>query len=142
MHLAKYNYKLFKGRWGISITIYGEVIEKKVFKEDCIVVRDNIYLSFSKDPLIKNELFCEEDRNAIFKALNMVAEDIVLHTQCHDGIVIQICSLQYDVCCYQEEAMVVAMLNWCSQVFGFKLENIESIFDNSLNKYVFEFSAY
>ena len=115
---------------------------EKGFKEDCIVVRDNIYLSFSKDPLIKNELFCEEDRNAIFKALNMVAEDIVLHTQCHDGIVIQICSLQYDVCCYQEEAMVVAMLNWCSQVFGFKLENIESIFDNSLNKYVFEFSAY
>ncbi len=105
-------------------------------------MRDNIYLSFSKDPLIKNELFCEEDRNAIFKALNMVAEDIELHTQCHDGIVIQICSLQYDVCCYQEEAMVVAMLNWCSQVFGFKLENIESIFDNSLNKYVFEFSAY
>ena len=98
--MEKYNYKLFKGRWGISITIYGEVIEKKVFKEDCIVVRDNIYLSFSKDPLIKNELFCEEDRNAIFKALNMVAEDIVLHTQCHDGIVIQICSLQYDVCCY------------------------------------------
>ncbi len=140
--MEKYNYKLFKGRWGISITIYGEVIEKKVFKEDCIVVRDNIYLSFSKDPLIKNELFCEEDRNAIFKVLNMVAEDIVLHTQCHDGIVIQICSLQYDVCCYQEEAMVVAMLNWCSQVFGFKLENIESIFDNSLNKYVFEFSAY
>ena len=140
--MEKYNYKLFKGRWGISITIYGEVIEKKVFKEDCIVVRDNIYLSFSKDPLIKNELFCEEDRNAIFKELNMVAEDIVLHTQCHDGIVIQICSLQYDVCCYQEEAMVVAMLNWCSQVFGFKLENIESIFDNSLNKYVFEFSAY
>ncbi len=140
--MEKYNYKLFKGRWGISITIYGEVIEKKVFKEDCIVVRDNIYLSFSKDPLIKNELFCEEDRNAIFKALNMVVEDIVLHTQCHDGIVIQICSLQYDVCCYQEEAMVVAMLNWCSQVFGFKLENIESIFDNSLNKYVFEFSAY
>lgn len=140
--MEKYNYKLFKGRWGISITIYGEVIEKKIFKEDCIVVRDNIYLSFSKDPLIKNELFCEEDRNAIFKALNMVAEDIVLHTQCHDGIVIQICSLQYDVCCYQEEDMVVAMLNWCSQVFGFKLENIESIFDNSLNKYVFEFSAY
>lgn len=140
--MEKYTYKWFKGRWGISITIYGEVIEKKVFKEDCIVVRDNIYLSFSKDPLIKNELFCEEDRNAIFKALNMVAEDIVLHTQCHDGIVIQICSLQYDVCCYQEEAMVVAMLNWCSQVFGFKLENIESIFDNSLNKYVFEFSAY
>ena len=140
--MEKYNYKLFKGRWGISITICGEVIEKKVFKEDCIVVRDNIYLSFSKDPLIKNELFCEEDRNAIFKALNMVAEDIVLHTQCHDGIVIQICSLQYDVCCYQEEAMVVAMLNWCSQVFSFKLENIESIFDNSLNKYVFEFSAY
>lgn len=140
--MEKYNYKLFKGRWGISITIYGEVIEKKVFKEDCIVVRDNIYLSFSKDPLIKNELFCEEDRNAIFKALNMVAEDIVSNTQCHDGIVIQICSLQYDVCCYQEEAMVVAMLNWCSQVFGFKLENIESIFDNSLNKYVFEFSAY
>ena len=140
--MEKYNYKWFKGRWGISITIYGEVIEKKVFKEDCIVVRDNIYLSFSKDPLIKNELFCEEDRNAIFKALNMVAEDIVLHTQCHDGIVIQICSLQYDVCCYQEEAMVVAMLNWCSQVFGFKLENIESIFDNSSNKYVFEISAY
>lgn len=140
--MEKYNYKLFKGRWGISITIYGEVIEKKFFKEDCIVVRDNIYLSFSKDPLIKNELFCEEDRNAIFKALNMVAEDIVSNTQCHDGIVIQICSLQYDVCCYQEEAMVVAMLNWCSQVFGFKLENIESIFDNSLNKYVFEFSAY
>lgn len=140
--MEKYNYKLFKGRWGISITIYGEVIEKKVFKEDCIVVRDNIYLSFSKDPLIKNELFCEEDRNVIFKALNMVAEDIVLHTQCYDGIVIQICSLQYDVCCYQEEAMVVAMLNWCSQVFSFKLENIESIFDNSLSKYVFEFSAY
>ncbi len=31
--MEKYNYKLFKGRWGISITIYGEVIEKKVLKK-------------------------------------------------------------------------------------------------------------
>ncbi|WP_285945699.1 hypothetical protein [Thomasclavelia cocleata] len=30
------------------------------------------------------------------------------------GTTIQICSLQYDICYYQEEAMVVAMLNWCS----------------------------
>ena len=103
-----------------------------------MVVRDNVYLSFSKNPLIKNELFCEEDRNAIFKALNMIAEDIALHTQYHDGTVIQICSLQYDVCYYQKEAMVVAMLNWCSQVFGFELENIENKFNNRLNQYIFE----
>ena len=32
--MEKYNYKLFKGRWGISITIYGEVIEKKVQYEE------------------------------------------------------------------------------------------------------------
>lgn len=31
--MEKYNYKLFKGRWGISITIYGEVIEKKFLKK-------------------------------------------------------------------------------------------------------------
>ena len=36
--MEKYNYKLFKGRWGISITIYGEVIEKKVFKEGIIFI--------------------------------------------------------------------------------------------------------
>ena len=88
--MKKCNYKLFKGRWGISITIYGEVFEKKHFKEECIVVKDNVYLSFSKNPLLKNELFCEEDRNAIFRALNMVTEDIVTHTQFCDGTVIQI----------------------------------------------------
>ena len=38
--------------------------------------------------------------------------------------------------------MVVSMLNWCSQVFGFELENIESIFDDSLNKYIFDIPAY
>ena len=139
--MEKYNYKLFKGRWGISITIYGKVFEKKYFNEEYIAVRDNVYLSFSKKPLLKNELFCEEDRNAIFKALNMVAEDITLHTQFCDGTVIQICSLQYSLCYYQEEAMVVAMLNWCSRAFGFKLEDIESKFDYNLNKYVFNISA-
>lgn len=140
--MEKHKYMLQKGRWGISISIFGEVYDKKYFSDEYIVVHDDIYLSFSRNPLIKNEIFCEEDRTAIFKAIDMVSEYILLYSQFHNNTVIQICSLQYSLCYYQEEAMLVAMLNWCAETFNFKLREINAYFDNSNNKYIFDLSAF
>ncbi|MGN0403125.1 MAG: hypothetical protein ACI4HQ_12825 [Acetatifactor sp.] len=140
--MEKHKYMLLKGRWGISISIFGEVYDKRYFGDECIVVHNGIYLSFSKNPLIKNEIFCEEDRTAIFKAIDMVSEYILLYSQFRNNTVIQICSLQYSLCYYQEEAMLVAMLNWCAETFNFELQEINTYFDNTNNKYIFDLSAF
>lgn len=137
--MEEYKYILFKGRWGISITIYGQVFDKKLFNEDCIEVCSGLWLSFSKHPLINNEIFCEEDRQAIFLAVDTVKQHILLNSQFSSRTVIQICSLQYSVCYYQKEAMTVAMMNWCSKVFGFEYKEIASSFDTERNRYIFEF---
>lgn len=140
--MEKHDYILLKGRWGISISIFGEVYDKRYFCDECIEVHKGIYLSFSKNPLIKNEIFCEEDRTAIFKAINMVSDYILLNSQFHNNTVIQICSLQYDLCYYQEEAMLVAMLNWCAETFNFDLQEVRANFDYSNNRYSFDLSAF
>lgn len=137
--MEEYKYILFKGRWGISITIYGLVFDKKLFQDDCIEVCSRLGLSFSKNPLVDNEIFCREDREAIFSAIDMVKQHILSNSQFLNGTVIQICSLQYNECYYQKEAMVVAMMNWCSKVFGFECREIVSSFDKEKNKYIFEF---
>ena len=137
--MEEHKYILFKGRWGISINIYGQVFDKKIFQDDCIEVCNGLWLAFSDSPLIENEIFCEDDKEAIFSAINMVQECIMSNTQFSDGTVIQICSLEYNVCYYQKEAMIVAMINWCSKVFGFKYKEITSSFDKQNNRYIFDF---
>ncbi len=140
--MEKYVYILMKGSWGISIAIYGQVFDKAFFTDDMSTVCDGVCLSFCKEPLIKNEVFCKEDRESIFKAIKMVGGNIISNSPFHNNTVIQICSLQYSLCYYQEEAMVVAMLNWCSKTFNFELRNIESRFDYENNKYIFDLKEY
>lgn len=140
--MEKHVYILLKGSWGISIAIYGRVFDKTFFEEDSVAVSDGVYLSFCKEPLIKNEVFCKEDRESIFKAIKMVGDNIISNSPFHNNTVIQICSLQYSLCYYQEEAMVVAMLNWCSKTFNFELKNIDSKFDYENNKYIFNLKEY
>lgn len=136
--MQKHRYILFKGRWGISITIYGQIFDKRVFHDDCAEVCSGLWLSFSKHPLVENEIFCEEDREAVFCGIDMVKHDILSNSPFSDSTVIQICSLQYDVCYYQKEAMTVAMINWCSEVFGFRYKEIASSFDKENNRYTFD----
>lgn len=61
------------------------------------------------------------------------------NTKFSDGMVIKICSIQYDECYYQKEAMVPTMINWCEKVFGFQYKEIKTAFDKQNNKYIFDF---
>lgn len=136
--MKKHKYTLFNGRWGISILICGKIFNKNYFEEDCIVVRDGIWLSFNRHPLIGNEIFANEDKDSILRGIGNVSDKILLQSEFHDRTVIQICSLQYSLCYYQEDAMVVAMMNWCAKVFNFRFNEIESNFDYKNNKYIFK----
>lgn len=136
--MEEHRYTLFKGRWGISINIFGQVIDKKMFGDDCLPICEGLWLSFSIIPLDENEIFCQDDREAIYSAIDMVKHLIMPNTPFSEGTVIQICSLKYNVCYYQKEAMVVAMINWCSKVFNFKYKVIESSFDKENNRYIFD----
>lgn len=137
--MEEHKYILFKGRWGISITIYGQIFDKNLFCDDCMEICSGLWLSFSKNPLVDNEIFCKEDREAIFSAIYMLREQILSNSKFSNRTVIQICSLQYSACYYQKEAMIVAMMNWCSKVFGFEHTEVLCSFDNENNRYVFEF---
>lgn len=135
--MEEHKYTVFKGRWGISISIYGQIFDKNLFEENAIEVCNGIWLSFSECPLVDKEIFCEEDKEAIINAINMVKECILSNSMFSDRTVIQICSLQYSACYYQKEAMTVAMLNWCSKVFGFEHQEVKCSFDKEKNKYIF-----
>lgn len=140
--MEEHKYVLLKGRWGISITIFGQIFDKTIYKGESIAVDKGVFLSFSKEPIIKNEVFCEEDRESIYKAIKMVGNEIEKNNPFSHNVVIQICSLQYSLCYYQEEAMIIAMIYWCSKVFGFRLKEIGSKFDYLNNRYIFDFKEY
>ncbi|MCM1185279.1 MAG: hypothetical protein NC251_08120 [Lachnoclostridium sp.] len=141
MKMYEYKYTLLEGIWGISITIFGEVCDKKDILDEVIAVREGIYLSFSSKPLRLNEIFCKEDRTAIYKAVDMLADYIKINSLLGNNTVIKICSLQYDVCYYQEEGMLIAMLYWCAKTFHFELQGIKSHFDHMKNRYIFDLNG-
>ncbi len=138
--MYEYKYTLLEGRWGISITIFGELYDKNDVFDEIIAVRDGIYLSFSNKPLRKNEIFCKEDREAIYKAVDMIGDYIKVNSPLQNNTIIKICSLQYDLCYYQEEGMLIAMLNWCAKAFNFELQGIKSHFDHEKNRHIFDLS--
>lgn len=138
--MYEYKYTLLEGRWGISITIFGEVYDKKDILDEIIAVREGIYLSFTNKPLRVNEIFCKEDRVAIYKAVDMLGDYIKINSPLQNNTVIRICSLQYDLCYYQEEGMLVAMLYWCAKKFNFELQGIKSHFDHVSNRHIFDLS--
>ena len=135
--MNEYKYTLFKGRWAISITIFGQVLDKNKFHGNHKKVCDGIWLSFNEHSLDDKEIFCEEDRISIYKGVDMVKDSILYNSPFANRTVIEICSLQYNECYFQQEAMVIAMMNWCSSVFGFKYKKIESSFNHETNKYNF-----
>lgn len=135
--MQEYTYRLFRGRWDISITIFGQILDKNVFHGDCKKVCDGIWLSFSEHPLDRAEIFCERDRISIYEGVNMVKGSILCNSPFADRTVIEIWSLQYNECYFQQEAMVIAMMHWCSSVFGFEYKEVESSFDRENNKYKF-----
>ena len=135
--MQKYKYTLFKGRWDISITIFGQVLDKNVFNGVCEKVCDGIWISFSEHPLDREEIFCKRDRISIYEGVDMVKDSILRNTPFANRTVIEICSLQYNECYFQQEAMVIAMMNWCSSVFEFEYKEVESSFDREKNQYMF-----
>lgn len=89
---------------------------------------------------INTYIFClREDKEAIRYGISIIKDDILSNSTFYNGTVIQICSLQYNLCYYQKEAVSVAMMNWCSEVFGFKCKEIDSSFNKENNKYIFDF---
>lgn len=135
--MKEYKYMLFKGRWGISITIFGQVLDKNIFDGVCEKVCDGIWLSFNERSLDSREIFCEEDKISIHKGVYMMKDSILCNSCFDNRTVIEICSLRYNECYFQQEAMVIAMMNWCASVFGFECKEIESSFDYERNKYKF-----
>lgn len=136
--MKEYNYVLFEGRWGISIRIFGQVLDKNAFDGACEKVCDGIWLSFNERSLDSREIICKEDRISICNGIDMVKDSILRNSPYENRTVIEICSLKYNECYFQQEAMVIAMMNWCSSVFGFDFKEIESSFDHAANYYNFK----
>lgn len=133
-------YYVQKSSWWIYIKIVAEAVDyhNKQNIYDAVNVGDGLWIAYTDVPLIKGELFTEDDLVYLIKGLNMVKDQLRANSK-YKGTLIVIQSLQYSPCDFQEEGLIAAMMQWCAQYFGFDCPEFKVEFDKNNNRYVFEF---
>lgn len=91
--------------------------------------------------MIKGELFCQEDTIYLVKGLKLVGSKII-EKSIFDNTLIEVCSLQFSICYFQEDALIPAMMSWAAFAFDFEIPQIYVDFDKKNNKYIFDFNNF
>lgn len=133
-------YYVQKSSWWIYIKIVAEAVDyhNKQNIYDVVNVGDGLWIAYTDVPLIKGELFTEDDLVYLIKGLNMVTNQVRANSEYKETLIV-IQSLQYSPCDFQEEGLIAVMMQWCAQYFGFDCPEFKVEFDKNNNRYVFEF---
>ncbi|MCM1499478.1 MAG: hypothetical protein NC124_13505 [Clostridium sp.] len=134
-------YYVQKTSWWIYIKIVADAIDyydvKDNDKENIMHIGKGLWIKYSDIPLIKGELFSEDDLLYLIKGIDMVKEQIRMNSKFKETVIV-IKSLQYSPCDFQEEGLIAAMLQWSAQYFQFDCPKFKVDFDKLNNRYVFE----
>lgn len=137
--MIEYTYHVCKSSWCIHIKIIAKIVDVSLQQNmKCHKVCNGVYFRFSENPIIESEKFCEEDEIYLVKGLELVSSKIS-DKSTFDNTLIEVCSLQFSLCDFQEEGLVPAMMGWAAVAFDFKIDPIIVNFDKKTNKYIFDF---
>lgn len=138
--MIEHTYFICKSSWCINISIFAEYINFEKPKTDSkfVKVTDGLWMKFAEKPMIENEIFCDDDLPYLMKGLQIVKKQIISNSE-FDNTLIIIHSLSFSICDFQEEGLIVAMMEWAAKAFGFSCPQIKVEFDKPNNRYIFNF---
>lgn len=139
MTLFEHTYRVFESTWGIYIKIIAEYtsISNYHVQEDIIEVCEGLKLTFAKDQAMDEDTLGDIDY--FIEGLKRVSDQILGNSMYKKDTLIIIHSIDIAPCDFQEEGLVVAIMEWASIAFGFEVPPIEVTFNKEINKYEFFF---
>ena len=132
-----HSYRLLKSSWGIAIDVDASYtsIDDYSDKEHCIKLNAGIWFINKCTFLSKEELQCLMD------GVLFIEHNIINSSEHKEKTLIEINDVQYSPTDYQIDGIKVAIIEWASIVFNFKLPLICTSFDKKLNKYLFSYPS-
>lgn len=139
-------YKLFKGRWGISIQL--EAGYQMVFdiedKSKYIELAERIYFHSLLFSSPNNPRLTADEYMYFCNGLKLVSRYLYELLPDDLNLIIALRSIQFSDCYVQIEGFTACAIQWASETFRFSMPAIEAYFDKSKSQYgmyVFDFSS-
>lgn len=132
----KHKYRVIKSSWGIAIDIDGAVMSITDFKDkdNCKEIYPGIWWFCEMDPLSQGEA-----SHWLLKGLEILYNDILKYSPYKDGTLIIIKSYWFNMCDFQEEGLVAAIIEWVAKALNFDLPHIDVSFCKDTNRYEYFF---
>ncbi|GLI04681.1 hypothetical protein YDYSG_07110 [Paenibacillus tyrfis] len=139
MSLVEHTYRVFKSTWGIYIKIIAKYTSISNYNEQdgIIEVCDGLKLVFANKQIVGEDTIFDEDVIYLIEGLKKVSGQILSNSKYEKNTIIVIHSINIAPCDFQEEGLVVAMIEWASIAFGFEVPPIDVTFNKETNKYEF-----
>lgn len=139
-----YNYKVLKGKWGISILLEAGYVSlnRNVSKNKIICLENGVYFNSILQPYPESQSLLPQELHCFCNGLKVVAKQILKSTPHLPNVLIALRSIQFSDCNIQDEAFTAAAMEWASEVFQFETPNYQVFFDDSkgtYGRYVFDF---
>ncbi|UHA73172.1 hypothetical protein [Paenibacillus sp. 481] len=140
MNVVEHTYRVFKSTWGIYIKIiaeYTSVTNSNVQEDELLEVCDGLKLVFKKQREQSEDAIFEGDIVYLIEGLKKVSREIIEKSKYKEDTMIVIHSINIAPCDFQEEGLVVAIIEWASKSFDFEMPKITVTFNKAINKYEF-----
>ncbi len=130
--MKQYKFEARGGSYGVFISIVADNMHSDKC-DNYEWITEDLAVKWAPGNVIKGERICAEDKESIIQAIKLISVDRV--TVNRVGSVICIYSIQYSLCDFQQEGLIVAMMHWCEENMGAKIGNNEFVFDKDLHRY-------
>ncbi len=138
--VIEHTYFVCKASWCINIGIYGNYSDYRLQtdKNNCILASERIWVRINENQLDRYKKIHSEDIPFLIKGIQYVQKQIRQNSKFQNTL-ITIDGLLYSICDFQEEGLIAGMIEWCAKAYDFEIPSISVEFDESKNKYMFEF---
>lgn len=140
--MNSYRYFVKKGSWEISIAINAEIKEFDQASPKGEEVYEGLWVSFAKKSKCSGQCLSNRERSYLVDAVKFDGKIIVENSIYMKQTWIEIDSVQFSDCYYQEDALFIAMRFWISSAFGVKEPPVRVDFDEQNNRYLFYNNEY
>lgn len=140
----KSQYRLYKGRWGISILLEAgyQLLPNIGNATKYMKITDQIYFYPSLLPYPDSDPLISEEQICFCNGLKLISKYLLEFLQ-DNFCLITLRYIQFSQCDVQNEGFTACAIQWASETFNFPMPTIDVYFDRSTppcGKYVFDFS--
>lgn len=138
--MYEYVYRTSAGSFMVYAKIVADVKKANKNKlESYMKISDGLWFTCTSEPIIKGELFHPGDVKELIKGLKLVDSKIIENSTYKSETLIELYSLQFDLCYFQQDALPVAMMGWAASTFRFEMPLVEVRFDRATRKFDFDY---